>query len=80
MLLSQQSNMLIRAAKTIDNAVIRVEILNYWHRLKVHRMSLDRYLGPRNMELLKREIEFSTGISLKAIPRWLINKNRLRQQ
>ena len=32
------------------------------------------------MELLKREVESSTEIQLKALPRWLINKNRLREQ
>ena len=80
MLLPQRSNMLIRAAKAIDDVVIGIEILEHWHRLKVHRMSLDRYLGPGNMELLKREVESSTGISLKTIPCWLINKNRLREQ
>ncbi len=43
-------------------------------------MSLVRYLGEGNMELLKREVESSTGIQLKAHPRWLINQNRLREQ
>ena len=41
MLLPQRSNMLIRAAKTIDDAVIGVEVLEQWHRLKVHGMSLE---------------------------------------
>jgi hypothetical protein len=43
-------------------------------------MSLDRYLGPGKMGLLKREVESSTGILLKATPRWLINENRLQEQ
>ena len=72
--------MLIRAAKTVDPAVAGVEILEHWQRLKVHGMSLERYLGEGNMELLKREVESSTGIQLKALPRWLINENRLREQ
>lgn len=36
MLLPQRLNILIRAAKTIDDAVIGVEVLEQWHRLKVH--------------------------------------------
>lgn len=32
------------------------------------------------MELLKREVESSTGIPIKTIPRWLINKDRLKEQ
>ena len=43
-------------------------------------MSLERYLRPGDMELLKRAVESSTGISLKVIPRWLISENRLREQ
>ena len=55
---------------------MEVEVLEHWQRLKVHGMSLDRYLGEEKMELLKREVELSTGIKLKALPRWLINENR----
>lgn len=32
------------------------------------------------MELLKREVESSTGVSLKATPRWLISEDRLKEQ
>ena len=32
------------------------------------------------MELLKREVESSTGIPLKTMPRWLINEERLKEQ
>ena len=73
------SNVLIRAAKPVDMAIIGVEILEHWQRLKVHGMSLERYLGEGSMELLKREVESSTGIQLKALPRWLINESRLRE-
>ena len=61
-LLPQRSNLLSRAAKTVDDAVVGVEILEQWQRLKVHGMSLDRYLGSGKLELLKREVESSTGI------------------
>lgn len=43
-------------------------------------MSLERYLGEGIMELLRRKVESSTGIELKSLPRWLINKNRLKEQ
>ena len=76
----QLSNVLIRVAKTMDVAIIGVEILEHWQRLKVHRMSQERYLGEGSMELLKQEVEFSTGIQLKVLPCWLINKSRLREQ
>ncbi len=79
-MLLQQATLLIRAAKTIDDAVGGVEVLEQWQRLKVYRMSLERYLGPGKMELLKREVESSTGIALKTMPRWLINEERLKEQ
>jgi len=79
-LIPRLSNVFIRAVKTVDPAVVRVEILEHWQRLKVHGMSLERYLGEGSMELLKREVESSTGIQLKALPRWLINESRLREQ
>ena len=80
LLIPRLSNVLIRAAKTVDEAIMEVEILEHWQRLKVHGMSLDRYLGERKMELLKQEVESSTGIQLKTLPHWLINENRLRKQ
>lgn len=80
MLLPQRSNLLIRAAKSVDDAVVGVEIMEHWQRLKVHGMSLARYLGPDKMELFKREVESSTGIALKAMPRWLVNEDRLKEQ
>ena len=57
-----------------------MEILEHWQRLKVHGMLLEKYLGEGNMDLLKRKVESSTGMQLKFLPRWLINKNRFREQ
>lgn len=57
MVLLQQSNMLIRIAEAVDNVVIGVKVLKQSHRLKIHGMSLDLYLGPENVELLRKEIK-----------------------
>ena len=65
--------------KIVDPAVVRVEILEHWQQLKVYGMPLKRYLGERKMELLKWEVKLSTGIQLKTLPRWLINKDQLRE-
>ena len=75
LLIPRLTNLLIRAAKTVDAAVVGVEILEHWQWLKVHGMPLERYLGERKMELLKRKVESSTGIQLKTLPRWLISEN-----
>lgn len=79
-LLNARKNILIRAAKMVDAAVISAETLEYWQRLKVHGMPLDRYLGEGRMEIFKREVKSSTGVQLKTVPRWLIHENRLRER
>lgn len=79
MLLLQQSNLLIRAAKTVYDAVMGVDLLKQRQHIKVHGISLERDLGSKKIEQLKRKVEFSTEISLKTIPRWLINKDRFKE-
>lgn len=41
----------------MDAAIVGVEILEHWQRFKVYGMSLERYLGEGNIELLKRKVE-----------------------
>lgn len=79
-ILPQRSNLLIRAAKTVDDAIVRVENLEQWQRLKVYKMLLERYLGPGKLKLLRREVESSIGILLKFMPCWLINKDCFKEQ
>lgn len=59
--------MLIRAAKIVDQAIVRVEILEHWQCLKVHGISFKKYLGKRSMELLKHKVESFIGIQLKSL-------------
>lgn len=79
-LVREYSNVLIRAAKSLDKSVIGVEGLERWQRLKVHGMPLGRYFGEGKIELLSRKIESSTGIKLKTKPRWLINEAQLEER
>ena len=65
--------MWIRAAKTIDDVVIGMEVLEQWYCLKVYGISLEWYLRQGNMELFKKEVEFLMEILLKTISRWLMN-------
>lgn len=43
-------------------------------------MSLERYIGLRKLELLRREVKSSTVIPLKTMPCWLINEDCLKEQ
>lgn len=71
---------MIRAVKAVDPAVVGIEVLKHWQRLKVHGMPLEEILGEGKIELLRREVESAMGIQLKSMPRWLISENRLKEQ
>ena len=74
------SNLLIRAAKTVDSTVVGIKVLEHWQRLKIFGISLDRYLKKGKIEMLKQKVELSISIQLKALRCWLISKNRLQEQ
>lgn len=80
MIFSQRSNLLNQAAKIVDDEVVEVEILEQWQRFNVYGMSLERYLRPRKLKLLTRQVESPTNILLKIMPYWLINKDCLKKQ
>ncbi len=67
LLIPRLSNVLIRVAKTVDASIVGAEVLEHWQPLKIHGMSLERYLGEKKIELLKRKVESSTGIQLKTL-------------
>lgn len=75
-----QSNLFIRVAKSVDALVLRVEILEYWQHLKIYRILLERYLGDRKIDFLKKKVELLTRIQLKTVPHWLVNKNRFKKK
>lgn len=73
------SNILIRAAKIVNPGVIRVETLERWQRLKVHGISVARYLGEEKIEILYQEIKSSMRILLKIVSCQLINESQLEK-
>lgn len=77
-LVGNQSNILIGAAKVVDVTVIGVEALEHWQRLKMHGISLAKYLGEGKMEVFCQEIKSSTGMKLKTVPCWLISEIQLK--
>lgn len=54
MFIPSRSNLLIRAAKSVDEAVVKVEVLEQWQRLKVHGMPLERSWAKKNGVITKR--------------------------
>lgn len=62
-LLKTRENLLIRAAKSVDTAVIGAEALEHWHRFKVHGMPLESYLGEGKWNFSKRKWNHQQGYS-----------------
>lgn len=54
-LLRDHSTILIQTANFVEEEVIRIEILKYWHKLKIREMFLMRYLGGEKIELFYRK-------------------------
>lgn len=53
LLIPRLSNAFIQARKIIDTVIIRVKVLKYQQCLKIHGISLDKYLDNRKIELVK---------------------------
>ena len=65
--------------KTVDPAIVEVEILEYLQRLKLYGISLERYLSKEKMEILKQEVKSLINIQLKTLSQWLISEDRFRE-
>ena len=46
----------------MDQAIIEVEVLKYWHCFKIHGIAPKKYLVLKSMELLQYKIKSSTSI------------------
>jgi hypothetical protein len=53
--------------------VTEVEKTEKWRKLRVHGVSLDRYLCEGGLDLAREEIESMTGERLPYAPRWIRN-------
>ncbi|MCJ1360618.1 MAG: hypothetical protein MMC33_010626, partial [Icmadophila ericetorum] len=74
----QYRDLLIRAARTVDNGVISMGATEAWHVVKVLGMRLERYLGATGMLMMRREIQSSTGMTLKRDPAWILSERTLQ--
>jgi hypothetical protein len=72
-------DLLITTARAFDPLVVGVQPTETWIKLKVHGVSLNRYLKPRGLELANEEIELQNKTQLPYLPRWLKPKEILQQ-
>jgi len=59
----------LASARALDPSVNEIEKTERWRKLRVHGVSLDRYLCEGGLDLARKEIEFMTGERLPCAPR-----------
>ena len=64
-------NLLLKDAKALDPTIKDLIPAEQWYKIKIHRVSLDRYLKKEGLNLLKEEIETTNSLNLPLPPRWL---------
>lgn len=69
-LISNNINILIRAAKLVNKWIIWVKTLKYWHKVKIYIILLVQYLGKKNIEIFCQEIKSFISIKLKMLLYW----------
>ena len=61
----------LTSARALDPSVTEVEKTDRWRKLRVHGVSLDRYLCKGGLDLAREEIVLMTGERLPYAPRWI---------
>lgn len=69
--LIEHAAIVIAAAGSLDPGVIEMEKTEKWRKMRVHGVSLDRYLSEGGLETAREEIESTTGELLPYAPRWI---------
>ena len=74
---------ILRAARTVDPAIVNITANETWKRLKIHGIPLERYLGKGTFRLnkLRAEIESENeGVEIPMEMRWLDRVPDIKQQ
>lgn len=61
----------LTSTRALDPSVTAIEKTERWRKLRVHGVSLDRYLCEGGLDLAREEIELMTGERLPYAPRWI---------
>ncbi len=78
MLISAKEEIL-KAAKKLDSSISSFQAAEQWYSLRIHTVSLERYLNSTGMKILKEEIKSTNGLNLPNSPRW-INQKRAEER
>jgi len=79
----QYRDIIITAARTVDNGVVDVEENESWERPKIHAVPLVRYMGKGTdgLQKMREELEAENeGIVISTQVRWLANPRTIRER
>jgi hypothetical protein len=78
-MLNSAKEEILKAAKELDSSISSFKAAEQWYSLRVHTVSLERYLNSTGMRILKDEIESTNELNLPSLPRW-INLKRAEER
>ena len=79
MLCPAYNNTLINIARKFDLAIIGVQKVEQWYKLRVHKVSLERYLAT-GLKLARQEIEATENFTLPINPFWLGREETIQER
>jgi hypothetical protein len=79
MLCPTYNDTLINIARKFDPAIIGVQQAEQWYKLRVHKVSLKRYLAT-GLKLAQQEIESTQSFTLPLSPFWLGRKETILER
>jgi hypothetical protein len=70
---------ILKAVKKLDSSISSLRAAEQWYPIRVHTVSLERYLNSTEIEILRDEIETTNTLNLPSLPRW-INRKRVEER
>jgi hypothetical protein len=60
---------IFKAVKKLDSSISSLRAAEQWYLIRVHTVSLERYLNSTEIEILRDEIETINALNLPSLPR-----------
>jgi hypothetical protein len=77
-------DLVLKAAREADSGIVGVESNETWAKVKIHGVSLERYMtetGPEGLQILREEIEAENpGVVIPTAPHWVGSVNRIMER
>jgi hypothetical protein len=68
-MLNSAKEEILKAVKKLDASIYSLQAAKQWYLLRIHIVSLERYLNSTGIRVLKDEIESINGLNLPNFPR-----------